>query len=60
MYIFHVRTGRIYIAPCHKRFACHWCVQALVGGQPLLIVGLAEPIVIIYVFMQVHPAGKSL
>ena len=27
------------------------CMQALIGGQPLLIVGVAEPIVIIYHFL---------
>jgi hypothetical protein len=27
------------------------CAQAVIGGQPLLIVGVAEPIVIIYSFL---------
>ena len=28
-------------------------LQAVIGGQPLLIVGVAEPIVLVYVFMYV-------
>ena len=31
-------------------------LQALIGGQPLLIVGVAEPIVLVYVFMYVYCA----
>ena len=27
------------------------CMQAIFGGQPLLIVGVAEPIVLIYDYM---------
>ncbi len=34
-------------------------LQALVGGQPLLIVGVAEPIVIIYGFMYEFAKGQS-
>jgi hypothetical protein len=29
----------------------HAQTQALIGGQPLLIIGVAEPIVLIYGFM---------
>ena len=32
-------------------------VQALIGGQPLLIVGVAEPIVLIYTFMYQFAKG---
>lgn len=32
-------------------------VQALVGGQPLLIIGVAEPIVLIYSFMYTFAQG---
>ena len=31
--------------------------QALIGGQPLLIVGVAEPIVLIYTFMYQFAKG---
>ena len=31
--------------------------QAIVGGQPLLIVGVAEPIVLIYSFMYQFAKG---
>ncbi|KAK9917031.1 hypothetical protein WJX75_000146 [Coccomyxa subellipsoidea] len=34
-------------------------VQALVGGQPLLIIGVAEPIVLIYSFMYSFAKGQS-
>ncbi|KAI8472029.1 MAG: putative boron transporter [Monoraphidium minutum] len=33
-------------------------VQAIVGGQPLLIIGVAEPIVLIYGFMYAFAAGQ--
>ena len=32
-------------------------VQAVVGGQPLLIVGVAEPIILIYTFMYSFAKG---
>lgn len=32
-------------------------VQALIGGQPLLIIGVAEPIVLIYSFMYSFAQG---
>lgn len=32
--------------------------QAMIGGQPLLIVGVAEPIVLIYSFMYQFAKGK--
>jgi hypothetical protein len=32
-------------------------VQALIGGQPLLIVGVAEPIILIYTFMYQFAKG---
>lgn len=31
--------------------ACSLSAQAIIGGQPLLIVGVAEPIVLLYKFM---------
>ena len=31
--------------------------QAMIGGQPLLIVGVAEPIVLIYSFMYQFAKG---
>jgi hypothetical protein len=34
-------------------------VQALMGGQPLLIVGVAEPIVLIYSFMYSFAKGEG-
>ncbi|KAG2432811.1 hypothetical protein HXX76_008545 [Chlamydomonas incerta] len=34
-------------------------VQAVVGGQPLLIVGVAEPVVLIYGFMYHWAAGRA-
>lgn len=34
-------------------------LQALVGGQPLLIVGVAEPIVLVYKYMFDFAKGKS-
>ena len=34
-------------------------VQAMIGGQPLLIVGVAEPIVLIYSFMYQFAKGES-
>ena len=34
---------------CHSHQVCS--VQAILGGQPLLIVGVAEPIVLLYKFM---------
>ncbi|EIE20406.1 hypothetical protein COCSUDRAFT_37744 [Coccomyxa subellipsoidea C-169] len=34
-------------------------VQALVGGQPLLIIGVAEPIVLIYSFMYSFAKGQG-
>lgn len=37
---------RLYL--CFTKFPC---VQAIIGGQPLLIVGVAEPIVLLYKFM---------
>lgn len=32
--------------------------QAMIGGQPLLIVGVAEPIVLIYSFMYQFAKGE--
>ena len=34
-------------------------IQAVVGGQPLLIVGVAEPIVLIYKFMYEFAKDKQ-
>lgn len=35
------------------------CLQAVAGGQPLLIIGVAEPIVIIYIFMYQFCLGRK-
>ena len=35
-------------------------LQALCGGQPLLIVGVAEPIVIIYAFMFEYATREGI
>ena len=40
----------------HSRFL-H--VQSLVGGQPLLIVGVAEPIILFYGYMYSFAAGRA-
>ncbi|QDZ22600.1 bicarbonate transporter [Chloropicon primus] len=36
------------------------CMQAVLGGQPLLIVGVAEPIVIIYHFLYEYAKDNSI
>ena len=36
------------------------CLQALIGGQPLLIVGVAEPIIIVYQFMFTYCAQHGV
>ena len=36
------------------------CMQALLGGQPLLIVGVAEPIVIIYHFLYEYAKENKI
>ena len=37
--------------------SCMGVVQAIIGGQPMLIVGVAEPIVLIYGFMFTFAKG---
>ena len=49
--LFDATEGRLAIPHVLVATAAAGVVQALVGGQPLLIVGVAEPIVVLYSFM---------
>ncbi|KAG1669435.1 hypothetical protein FOA52_004068 [Chlamydomonas sp. UWO 241] len=56
-------NGRLTVVQVLASTAISGFIQAVFGGQPLLIVGVAEPIVIIYSFMyqflETRPEGEA-
>ena len=47
-----------FLVACRCHIAHLYAVQAFCGGQPLLIVGVAEPIVLMYGYMYSFMEGK--